>query len=374
MKVKIDPALLGGHSIIIRHMVKGVDCPLAAIDPDDSPIEVCGAPWHQKGRLFCRIPEEELQGTDVNSGVITSGAFNSAGIILRFKTNSNIVGIRALLSYNNDTKRMLQEGKNGFAFYSGTGKDKVLRYLVPPPDERETYFTFAAGDMGAGEQETEWTIYCPLVTAIHYIRVLVSHEAEIASPTPFAVEKPVLFYGSSVTNGIAASNPANVYTALLGRWLDVNIYNWGFNGSCKGEADLAKLIGRMDLAAFFMCFDNNAPNAQFIQERHKPFFDLVRKAQPKLPIVIVSRPEVHTDIAVYEDGARKRAVRSTYEQALASGDENVYFIDGETLVDVNQKEASTVDGCHPNDFAFYHIAKGIRPTLEMVLKKYGYLK
>ena len=83
---------------------------------------------------------------------------------------------------------------------------------------------------------------------------------------------------------------------------------------------------------------------------------------------------LHTDIAVYEGGDRKRAVRSTYEQALASGDENVYFIDGETLVDVNQKEASTVDGCHPNDFAFYHIAKGICPTLEMVLKKYGYLK
>lgn len=49
MKVKIDPALLGGHSIIIRHMVKGVDCPLAAIDPDDSPIEVCGGALASKG-------------------------------------------------------------------------------------------------------------------------------------------------------------------------------------------------------------------------------------------------------------------------------------------------------------------------------------
>ena len=372
MKVEIDPGMLGGRNIIIRQWIKGKSVPLAAIDPDDSPIEISGVPYHEEGKLICRLKEEDMKSLDINTGVTTSGGFRSAGVMLRFKTNSNVIGIRALLSYNNETERMLQEGKNGFAFYVGTGKDKVLRYVAAPRDHQETYIEFSAGEPSTGE-EKEWTIYCPLVTSIHYIRVLLCHKAYIAPPTPFAIPKPALFYGSSVSNGIAASNPANVYTSMLGRWLDMNVINWGFNGSCKGEADLARVIGDMkDLGMFVMCFDNNAKTSDFLRERHKPFFDIIRKAQPELPIIIVSRPEVFTNMAEYEDGRRKAIVRDTYEQALVAGDKNVYYVDGLDLTDVPNRAALTVDGSHPNDYEFYRIAQGLLPMICHVLKKQGY--
>ena len=54
--------------------------------------------------------------------------------------------------------------------------------------------------------------------------------------------------------------------------------------------------------------------------------------------------------------ARKIVIES-YEKAKASGDKNVYFIDGKNLLKGENREDCTVDGVHPNDLGFYRMAK-----------------
>ena len=53
----------------------------------------------------------------------------------------------------------------------------------------------------------------------------------------------------------------------------------------------------------------------------------------------------------------------------AEGDENVYFVDGKTLLGEEDVEAGFTDLLHPNDLGYYRIAKSLQPLFTEILKK-----
>lgn len=64
---------------------------------------------------------------------------------------------------------------------------------------------------------------------------------------------------------------------------------------------------------------------------------------------------------------RRDVIRTSYEKARENGDENVYFIDGETFFEGDYCMSCTVDGTHPNDLGFYRMAEKIGKVLEEVM-------
>lgn len=63
---------------------------------------------------------------------------------------------------------------------------------------------------------------------------------------------------------------------------------------------------------------------------------------------------------------RRDIVYRTYENAINSGDKNVYFVDGNTLWgDVDWREC-TVDGIHQNDMGHYKMAQKLIPVLRFM--------
>ena len=67
--------------------------------------------------------------------------------------------------------------------------------------------------------------------------------------------------------------------------------------------------------------------------------------------------------------ARREVVKATYQAAIANGDENVYFIDGETFYGETDRNLCSFDDCHPNDLGFFRMASTIRPVLQKVLEE-----
>jgi lysophospholipase L1-like esterase len=84
----------------------------------------------------------------------------------------------------------------------------------------------------------------------------------------------------------------------------------------------------------------------------------------QLPIVIVSTPRYLLDTSRQK---RYEIVRETYEYAIASGDNNVYYVSEEELYDGDVREIATVDGVHPNDAGFLSMAQKIGNVLAQVL-------
>ena len=68
-----------------------------------------------------------------------------------------------------------------------------------------------------------------------------------------------------------------------------------------------------------------------------------------------------------EEPERRKVIYKTYENAVNSGDKNVYFIDGQTFFGEKDRHFCTCDCCHPNDLGFYRMAQVIEPVIKQIL-------
>ena len=69
-----------------------------------------------------------------------------------------------------------------------------------------------------------------------------------------------------------------------------------------------------------------------------------------------------------EDIAKRRdIIKASYERAIADGDKNVYFIDGETLLKGEFEESCTIEGIHPNDIGFLRMSRIIGDKLNEIM-------
>ena len=124
---------------------------------------------------------------------------------------------------------------------------------------------------------------------------------------------------------------------------------------------MARAIAKIDASVFVMDYDNNAPTPEHLRKTHEPFFKIIREAHPDLTVIFLSRP--HTN----HGGERMEIIRQTYENAVAAGDKNVYFIPGDIMFGPDGLNYCTVDGRHPNDLGFYRMFQTILPVVKQAL-------
>ena len=153
---------------------------------------------------------------------------------------------------------------------------------------------------------------------------------------------------------------------MVARWLDTDYVNFGFSGNAKGEDAIAEYIAGLKMSAFVYDYDHNAPTPEHLEVTHERMFKIIRAAQPSLPILMLTRPKYHL---AETEKQRLAIVRRTYENALAAGDKNVYFIPGTELLLELVREEALVDNCHPADGGFISMAYVIGQKLKEILEK-----
>jgi len=324
----------------------------------DKPLRVSGVPFFQETRQLVRLPDEVLEQLPNLKHL----GRRCPGARVAFKTDGESFTVKVSLKTLTVDIGMSIYAAQSAQVLLGEGQDARYLGVVNPPNYDTKVFekTFRKSS-----QLEQVTIYFPRNEQVENIEITVDDGALVTEPTPYKYEKPVVFYGSSITEGGCACNTINAYNAILSRWLDFDYYNMGFSGSAKGEPAMADYISRFDMGVFVYDYDHNAPDLEHLKQTHKPFFDRIRQAHPKLPILIMTRPA-----EIYTQGfkARREVIRATYEAARAAGDENVYFIDGETFYGDADRQLCSIDGCHPNDLGFYRMATVIRPVLQKILE------
>ena len=187
--------------------------------------------------------------------------------------------------------------------------------------------------------------------------------ATVCAPEPYAIETPIVYYGSSITQGACASRPGNAYESKISLRLNADYVNLGFSGNAKGEQEMIDYISSLAMSAFVYDYDYNAPTVQHLADTHERMFQGIRSAHPKIPILLMSRP---TFYPTEEELKRLEIIRSTYENALKKGDKNVWLLDGRKLMELAGNEG-TVDNCHPNDLGFASISKAVGDVLAQIL-------
>jgi hypothetical protein len=192
----------------------------------------------------------------------------------------------------------------------------------------------------------------------------IEKDATLKAPTDYTLSRPVVFYGSSITMGKCVSRPGSTYEGILSQRLDFDFVNLGFGGAARGEREMADYIASLDMSLFVLDYDHNSPNPAHLKETQWSFYKTVRASHPDTPILMMTRPKRRL---TENEKQRKAAVEENYKKALAEGDENVYFIPGDTLMDERVQDGGTVDGIHPTDAGFFSMACVIEPVIKKIL-------
>ncbi len=330
------------------------------LDAKKAPFALYGVFYDEQEQCYLRLDKAVADAT--NQGV--SGLnYCTAGGRIRFRTNSSFIGIKAVMKNRSGMKHMPRTGQSGFDLYRKTETEPDTFYHTFVPTDVNLKEGYAAAKATDGIM-AEYTVNFPLYDAVSELYIALKKDAVIEPTAPYAYEDPVVYYGSSITQGGCASRPGNAYQAILTRKFNVDHINLGFSGSGRAEEVMVNYIASLKMKAFVCDYDHNAPNIDHLKATHLPLYRAVRKAQPELPIIFVSSPD---SLLKPQWLDRLEVVKATYETAKAEGDQNVYFVPGNELFAGECWDSCTVDGCHPNDLGFYRMAMRIGKELEKVL-------
>jgi lysophospholipase L1-like esterase len=170
------------------------------------------------------------------------------------------------------------------------------------------------------------------------------------------IERPVVFYGTSITQGASASRPGLGYVNLIGRQLDVPVVNLGFSGNGNMGGDIGEYLARIDASCYVIDTLWNMGNRE-VEERYGKFIDALKLKKPGVPIILVGQCNVYNRTPNPKDALAK-AVAARH---------GLKFVDASQLYE-NDSEGS-IDGTHPNDLGFYRMASVIEPVIKEILEE-----
>ncbi len=323
----------------------------------DAPLKVFGVPFFEKTGELRRFPEALLMQMES----IRPLAENTPGARVGFRTDATVFTVRVVLKNLRPDMGMSAFAAQSAAVMIGDRKASRFAGLVSPANY-ETLDNVATFRKEACMEDV--TVWFPRNSAVEEIVVSVPDDATVEVPTPYTYG-PILYYGSSITEGGCCCNVFNAYNARISRHLDLDYYNFGTSGRARGELAMADYINTIPIKALVYDYDHNAPDAAHLKATHETFFKRIREKNPTLPILMLSMPK-----AAYSEANRERraVIRATYDNAVAAGDKYVWFIDGETLVEGPDRDLCFVDITHPNDIGFERMAKVIEPVIKEMLE------
>ena len=326
---------------------------LTFYDIDEAPFKIYGV--YRVGDHYVRLPADVAKS--VSDGVFALHTHTAGGRV-RFVTNSPYVAVSVKLNHAGKMPHFAFTGSVGCDMYNDT---RYIGTIVPPVSVTTEY----EGVINVPfTDEREYTINMPLYSGIDKMYIGIKEGSTLKAAPEYSLQKPVVYYGSSITQGGCASRPGNAYQNIISREMDADFVNLGFSGNAKAEDEMAHYIAGLDMSVFVYDYDHNAPTLEHYQNTHERMFKIIREKNPDLPILMLTRPKYYLGT---EEQLRLNVMLNTYNNAVAAGDKNVYCIKGPELVE-SVREAALVDGGHPNDSGFVSMANVIGAKLEGILK------
>jgi hypothetical protein len=294
---------------------------------------------------------------------------DSSGMLVRFRTNASDISARWTLRKNNlAMSHMPATGVSGLDLYVRDEQGQLRWVAVGRPQVAPTNQQALLSKIEP--KWREYWLYLPLYNGVESVYLGINGNAELAKAEPWPADaKPILFYGTSITQGGCASRPGMPHPAILGRRLNRPTINLGFSGNGIMEPEVAQLLSEVDAGVYVIdCLPNM--NAEQVAQRVEPLVKTLRAAHPQTPIVLVedrTYGNAHLVKSSQERNTTSRAaLKQGYDHLVAEGVERLYYVAGETLLAADGE--GTVDGSHPTDLGFVQQADAMEPILKEALE------
>ncbi len=301
-------------------------------------------------------------------GSVWGLSHHAAGLAVRFVTSSPSVRVRwTVTSEALAMPHMPATGVSGVDLYARV--DGRWHWLaVGQPQKGRTHTQTLASGLPQGERE--YLLYLPLYNGVSSVEIGLPEGQTLrrAPERPAASRRPIVVYGTSITQGGCASRPGMVHTAILGRRLDRPVINLGFSGSGRMEPELAHLLAELDPAVYVLdCLPNLT--AAEVEARVEPFVRILRQARPATPIVLAEDRTYADAVLIAANRQRnldsRAALRQAFDRLVADGVPGLVYLDGAGQLGADGED--TVDGSHPTDLGFLRMADAFEPVLRPLL-------
>ena len=339
------------------------DAPLHWIPLPSSQVQMDGLPWYGEngGELF-RLPAKLK---DTFRQPVWELAQSPSGGRIRFRTNTSILAIRLEYPGPPSMNNMHAFGQTGVDLYA----DGVYRGTATADQDAKagktseyTYFK------DQPRIDREITLYLPLYMSVKVLAIGLDAEAHVRPAKPFAVSGPVVYYGTSITQGGCASRPGMSYQAILGRMLNLDFVNLGFSGNGMGEPELGRAVASINASCFVLDFAQNNPTVDSLTQVYAPFVEIIRSTHPETPVLLIT--PIYAAHESWSRDARLEGMRELIRQVgakrIAAGDRHLEIIEGTDLLGPSRGDG-LVDGTHPNDLGFQWMAEGLAGRIAKVL-------
>ncbi len=150
-----------------------------------------------------------------------------AGARARFKTDSAYMIIKVETpSITPYTAGGSITAMKGFDLYitDSQGEERYYQSSRPPVAFEAGYEAI----LELPEGMKDITLYFPMYNQVSDLYIGLQEKAALLEGSGYKVEKPILFYGSSITQGCCVSRTGNIYSSILGRLLNCDTINLVF--------------------------------------------------------------------------------------------------------------------------------------------------
>lgn len=358
--------IFGQDQKLVRILPARRDTTLNWYDARD--LGISGRGWSETERDFERLP---AKAETMVPERVWQLSHHTSGLNVKFVTNASEVHARWTLKNENlAMAHMPATGVSGLDLYVKTDNG-VWRWLgVGRPFSIPANTAKLAGNLIP--MARSYMLYLPLYNGVDSLEIGLPEDASLwrIIEDEETRKKPIVFYGTSITQGGCASRPGMSATAILGRRLNLSVINLGFSGRGKMEPELATILGEIDAALYIIdCMPNM--NTDLIMERVEPFIEILRKTRPEIPILLVEGREFQNsylnnflDKQIKQERA---AFREAYENLLGKGIKNLHYLHGTNQLGDDYE--ATVDGSHPTDLGFMRQADFFEPVIRSILEK-----
>lgn len=292
---------------------------------------------------------------------------NTAGLAIRFRTNSKSISAKWDLYENRYMNHMAATGIKGLDLYAWE-KNHWQFVNSGRPDGKSNEKLIIAN---MTPDEREYLLFLPLYDGITALSIGIDSLATISQPALSYPETkhPVVVYGTSITQGGCASRPGMAYTNILARKLNREFINLGFSGNGQLDYDIAEVMAeKHDASLFVLDFIPNV-NMQQIKDKTAKFVETLRKENPKTPVLFVESvifPHSYFDKSMQKVLSEKNnALKEEYINLKQKGYKNIYYLSSDNLL--GKDGEATVDGIHLTDLGFERFSEKLFKAIKKIL-------
>lgn len=296
----------------------------------------------------------------------------SAGLAVRFATNSTAISCRYNFKLNCHMNHMADTGIKGADLYrlGDDGHWAFVNTCRPSSTDSIQQATIVENMDGLMH---EYTLYLPLYDGVNWLEIGVDSTAVLQKPTcPVpASDRKLVFYGTSIMQGGCATRPGMCATNILQRRLGLQCVNLGFSGEGKLDLCLARAMASIPEAAAYIV--DPVPNCteQMCDSLAIAFVGILRTLRPEVPVIMVESPVFpfsRFDASFGDLIARKNAaLRRSYEKLAAQNPKGLYYVDSHHLY--GDSDEWSVDGIHATDLGFTGYANTLAPVITKALNE-----